>query len=71
MVWCTTGLYNYLAQNAAGSLLPPARTLRDVNWQEYCINERGYRVVQLWQELPVLAPLYSEFESGRHCQWTV
>ena len=35
--------------------------------QEYCINERGYRVVQLWQELPVLAPLYTDFESGRHC----
>ena len=31
---------------------------------EYCINERGYKIVQLWQEIPVLAPLYSEFESG-------
>ena len=31
---------------------------------EYCINERGYKIVQLWQEIPALAPLYSEFESG-------
>lgn len=31
---------------------------------EYCINERGYKIVQLWQEIPALAPLYTEFETG-------
>ena len=34
---------------------------------EFCINERGYKIVQLWQEMPALAPLYTEFESGRWC----
>jgi hypothetical protein len=35
---------------------------------EYCINERGYKIMQLWQEIPALAPLYTEFESGP-CSW--
>lgn len=30
---------------------------------QYCINERGYKTSQLWQEFPVLAPFYTKFEA--------
>ena len=41
---------------------PPFASARPHCTATYCINERGYKVVQLWQEFPALAPLYSRFE---------